>query len=230
MAAPGLIDATRRIAAAASRAGRDPEDVALVIVSKGRSNDEVMALYEAGHRVFAENRAEALVERLEGSLPDDIVWHFVGSVQRRKVKLVARRTALLQSMDRERLEGAWAMQPDPPPVLLQVNVAAEEQKHGYPDDEVLAAAGRLTDQGVAVGGLMVIPPAPQYPEDSRRWFTRLAELGAELTSVHPEAVELSMGMSDDFEVAVECGATMVRLGRTIFGAEEREKDAPRPEV
>ena len=230
MAAEGLIDARRRIAAAAARVGRDPADVLLVVVSKGRSDDEVLSLYEAGHRVFAENRAEALVGRLEGSLPGDIVWHFVGSVQRRKVKLVASRAALLQSMDREPLEVAWAAQPLSPPVLLQVNVASEEQKHGYSADGILAAAARLIDQGIEVHGLMVLPPVPQHPEDSRRWFSRLAQLGGELRAVYPEAAALSMGMSDDFEVAVECGATMVRLGRTIFEAGERENDAPRPEV
>ena len=230
MAAGGLTDARRRIASAASRVDRDPADIELVIVSKGRSDDEVMALYGAGHRLFAENRAEALVARREGSLPDDIVWHFVGSVQRRKAKAIAPHIELLQSMDRERLEASWASQPSPPPVLLQVNIAAEEQKHGYSDDEVLAAADRLADVGVVVRGLMVLPPVPQHPEDSRQWFNLLSALGTELQEAHPQASALSMGMSDDFEVAVECGATMVRLGRTIFEAGERENDAPRPEV
>jgi pyridoxal phosphate enzyme (YggS family) len=230
MAAQGLIDARRRIAAAAARAGRDPADILLVVVSKGRSDDEVRSLYDAGHRVFAENRADALIGRLEGSLPGDIVWHFVGSVQRRKARLVAPRTALLHSMDREPLEATWAAQPVSPPVLLQVNLASEQQKQGYIEDEVLAAAGRLTDHGVAVHGLMVLPPAPQHPEDSRRWFSTLAQLGGELTTVYPGAAGLSMGMSDDFEVAVECGATMVRLGRTIFETGERENSALRPEV
>lgn len=229
MAVDGLTAARRRIAEAAARSGRDAAEVSLLVVSKGRTDDEILDLYEAGHRLFAENRAETLVDRLEGSLPHDIVWHFVGSVQRRKVKQVAPRIELLHSMDREHLEAAWAAQPDRPPVLLQVNLAEEPQKHGYRRDDVLDAATRLADLGVAVRGLMILPPAPQVPEDSRGWFTELAKLGAELRAAYPEAVELSMGMSDDFEVAVECGATIVRLGRTIF---ERggHADARPPEV
>jgi uncharacterized pyridoxal phosphate-containing UPF0001 family protein len=133
-------------------------------------------------------------------------------------------------MDREHLEGSWAAQSDAPPVLLQVNLAEEAQKHGYHRDDVLTAAGRLSDLGVVVNGLMVLPPTPEYPEDSRRWFTALAELGAELQVDRPQASVLSMGMSDDFEVAVECGATMVRLGRAIFEPDEHDDDGGRPEV
>lgn len=230
MAVAALADAERRIAAAARRVGRDPDEVSLVVVSKGRTDAAVLELYDAGHRLFAENRAETLVDRVEGPLPHDITWHFVGSVQRRKVKLVAPRIELLHSMDREHLEAPWAARPEPPPVLLQVNLAEEAQKHGYRREDVLSAAGRLSDLGVTVGGLMVLPPAPEDPEDSRRWFTSLAELGAELQAGHSQATGLSMGMSDDFEVAVECGATMVRLGRAIFEPGEPDDDAHRPEV
>jgi hypothetical protein len=230
MAVAALADAERRIAAAARRVGRDPDEVSLVVVSKGRTDAAVLELYDAGHRLFAENRAETLVDRVEGPLPHDITWHFVGSVQRRKVKLVAPRIELLHSMDREHLEAAWAARPEPPPVLLQVNLAEEAQKHGYRRQDVLSAAGRLSDLGVTVGGLMVLPPAPEDPEDSRRWFTSLAQLGTELQAGHPQATGLSMGMSDDFEVAVECGATMVRLGRAIFELGEPDDDAHRPEV
>jgi PLP dependent protein len=216
MAARGLTRARDRIAAAAARAGRDPAEVLLVVVSKGRSDAAVREIYDAGQRVFAENRAEALQDRLAADLPGDLVWHFVGTLQRRKVRSVAPHVALLHSMDRQHLEPVWATQPHRAPVLLQVNLAAEPQKHGYEADQVLAAADRLTALGVAVRGLMTLPPAPSTPEDSRPWFTRLVELGSRLRDRHPDAIELSMGMSDDFEVAVECGATMVRLGRTIF--------------
>lgn len=216
MAAEGLRRAEERIAAAAGRAGRDPGAVRLVVVSKGRSDAAVGEVYDAGHRLFAENRAEALLGRLDAGFPDDLVWHFVGTVQRRKVKSVAGNVALLHSMDRQHLETAWAAQPHHAPVLLQVNIAAEPQKHGYAADEVAAAAERLADLGVEVRGLMTLPPQPETPEDSRRWFAELAAMGERLRADHPGAVELSMGMSDDFEVAVECGATMVRLGRTIF--------------
>ena len=145
------------------------------------------------------------------------------------MKAIAPKIELLHSMDRERLEPAWAAVPEPPPVLLQVNLAGEEQKHGYDRGDVLGAARRLTDLGVAVLGLMILPPLPQVPEDSRRWFNELARLGRDLRAEFPAASELSMGMSDDFEVAVECGATMVRLGRTIFGEGEATAGARRPE-
>ena len=217
MAADGLIDARRRIVAAAERSGRDPDSVRLVVVSKGQSDEAVQALYAAGHRVFAENRSDSLLARRQGDLPADITWHFVGTVQRRKAEAIAAQIELLHSMDRDRLELAWASLSETPEVLLQVNLAAEPQKQGYRRDGVLAAAGRLLELGVGVRGLMVLPPAPDTPEDSRRWFTALADLGQALRAAHPEADELSMGMSDDFEVAVECGSTMVRLGRAIFG-------------
>ncbi len=220
MAAGGLTRARRRVAAAAARVGRDPREVTVVVVTKNRSHDEILAVYDEGQRVFAENRADALTYRIEGGLPDDVTWHFVGSLQRRKVKVVAPLVGLLHSMDRAHLEAAWAKQSDPPPVLLQVNLAEEPQKHGYRGDEIIAAAERLAALGVEVRGLMIIPPIPSVPEDSRRWFLGLAELGAELQTRYPAATELSMGMSDDFEVAVECGATMIRLGRTIFEAVE----------
>lgn len=216
MVAKGLTRAGERIAAAAERAGRDPAAVRLVVVSKGRSNAAVREVYDAGHRLFAENRAEALLDRLDAGFPDDVTWHFVGTVQRRKVKSIAANVALLHSMDRAHLEASWAAQPHHAPVLLQVNLAGETQKHGYAAGEVPAAADRLTALGVEIRGLMTLPPLPEEPEDSRRWFTQLAALGDRLRADHPKAVELSMGMSDDFEVAVECGATMVRLGRTIF--------------
>lgn len=217
MGAAELNDARRRLAAAAERAGRAPGDVQLVVVTKGRSDAAVAELYRAGQRLFAENRADALLGRQGGALPTDITWHFVGTVQRRKVRAIAPYTALLQSMDRPALEEAWAAQPDPPPVLLQVNAAGEEQKHGYRADELAAAARRLTDLGVVVRGLMTLPPAPRVAEDSRPWFADLAGFGAALREEFPEATELSMGMSDDFEVAVAEGATIVRIGRALFG-------------
>lgn len=229
MAVPELIEARRRITSAAQRAGRQSSDVTLVVVSKGRSDSEVQQLYDGGHRLFAENRAETLASRFGGPLPVDITWHFVGNVQRRKVKVIAPSVELLHSMDRAHLEEAWARQPNPPPVLLQVNIADEPQKHGYPPAEVLEAAQRLVDLGVSVRGLMILPPAPGVAEDSRPWFIELASIGSELRARHPGAVELSMGMSGDFEVAIECGATIVRLGRAIFGTGEPDIAARRVE-
>jgi len=220
----------RRIAAAARRAGRAAGEIRLVAVSKGRSDAAVRDAYTAGQRVFGENRPEALAARAAAGWPDDVEWHMIGHVQRRKLGLVLAHAAMLESMDRLRLAEAMAPRGATLPVLVEVNVAREPQKHGFvPDelDEALVACGRL---GLHVRGLMAIPPRPEDPEDSRPWFERMAELAARTRRRHPETVELSMGMSDDFEVAVECGATIVRVGRAIFGVRTASESTPDPET
>ena len=205
-----------RMAAAAVRAGRDPADVVLLAVSKGHSNDEVRELYDAGQRQFGENRPQGLRGRIEADLPADIEWHFVGNVQRRAIKLIAPSIVLLHSFDRTRLVEPWARLEQPPPVLIEVNLAAEPQKHGFDPGAVHEAADLLAESGISVRGLMIIPPRVDVAEDARPWFARLRELGEVVRADHPEASELSMGMTDDFEVAIEEGASIVRVGRAIF--------------
>ena len=204
------------MAAAAVRAGRDPADVVLLAVSKGRSDDEVRELYDAGQRQFGENRPQGLRGRTEADLPADIEWHFVGNVQRRAIKLIAPSIVLLHSFDRARLVEPWATLEHPPPVLIEVNIGEEPQKHGFDPGAVREAADRVAERGISVRGLMIIPPRVDVAEDARPWFARLRELGEVVQSDHPEATELSMGMTDDFEVAIEEGASIVRVGRAIF--------------
>lgn len=217
MGADGYRGVTRRIEEAADRSARDPADITLVVVSKSRSAEEVRQIYDEGHRDFGENRAEELAAKAP-LLPDDIRWHFVGSVQRRKAAVVRDLTVLLHSMDRMSLARRWASLPgDPPPCLLQVNVGEEEQKHGVLTREAGDVLTDMADLGIRPIGLMAIPPAPVAPEDSRPHFRVLAELFAELRAAHPGLAALSMGMTDDFEVAVEEGATLLRVGRAIFG-------------
>jgi uncharacterized pyridoxal phosphate-containing UPF0001 family protein len=153
---------------------------------------------------------------MDGNLPTDIDWHFVGNVQRRAIKLIAPAIVLLHSLDRASLIPAWARIGDPPPVLIEVNIAAEPQKHGFAPSEVPNAADAVVEAGIALHGLMIIPPRAQRPEDARPWFAQLRELSDALRLSHPSAVELSMGMTDDFEVAIEEGASIVRVGRAIF--------------
>ncbi len=218
MVAERLAAVLARVESAAARSGRSAGDVTLVAVSKGHGVAEIRAAYDAGQRHFGENRAAELAEKAP-LLPDDIHWHFVGTLQRRKVPLVRPRTELLHSLDRFSLVSAWARgESDPPPVLIQVNVAAESQKHGVRPDEVVALLRIAAESGVVCRGLMLIPPIPEAPERSRPWFQRLAALRAQIRPDHPAATELSMGMTDDFEVAVEEGATIIRVGRAIFGA------------
>ncbi|MEA3511891.1 MAG: YggS family pyridoxal phosphate-dependent enzyme [Actinomycetota bacterium] len=225
MATRDLIDVRERIASAAARSGRDANSVTLLAVSKGRSNEDVRDLYEAGQRFFGENRPQGLRDRLDGELPADIIWHFVGNVQRRAVKTIAPVIDLLHSLDRASLANAWARLDRPPPVLIEVNIGDEPQKHGFAPSDVHDIADQLATGGVSVRGLMIIPPRVQIAEDARRWFVALRELRDTLVVEHPGARELSMGMTDDFEVAVEEGASIVRVGRAIFGPTDNESNA-----
>ncbi len=230
MVAERLRRVRERIAAAAREAGRDPAEVTLLVVSKGRSDAAVRAAYAAGVRDFGENRAEELQARHRAGLPEDVRWHFVGPVQRRKVRVIAPGLHLLHSLDRLRLAATWARLEAPPPVLVEVNVGMEPQKHGFLPETVLDAVGEVRALGIEVRGLMAIPPRPRRPEDSRPFFVRLRELRDEVRRVFPEVTELSMGMTDDFPVAVACGATIVRLGRAIFGPASTEPPRPRPDA
>lgn len=216
MASERLNRIRSRIAAAAGRVERDPGSVVLVAVSKGRSVAEIKALYEAGHRDFGENRSAEMASKVP-LLPADIRWHFVGSLQSRKTAEIGADTWLLHSMDRPSLARRWAPLDPPPPCLLQVNLAREPQKHGVDPDAIADQLGLMAELDLRPHGLMLIPPAPDQPEDSRPWFRRLRDLRDELVSEHPELRELSMGMTDDFEVAIEEGATIIRVGRAIFG-------------
>jgi pyridoxal phosphate enzyme (YggS family) len=176
----------------------------------------VLELYDAGQRTFGENRPNGLKERVGAGLPADIGWHFVGNVQRRAIKTIAPPIVLLHSFDRMSLLEPWSRLEHPPPILIEVNLAAEPQKHGFEPDEVLQVADLVADRGVPVHGLMIIPPRVAVAEDARRWFAELRAISEKLQAQHPEAAELSMGMTDDFEVAIEEGASIVRVGRAIF--------------
>lgn len=218
MVADRLRKVQERVAAAAARAGRRPEEITLVAVSKTASRAGLRAAYEAGQRDFGENRAARLAE-VAPLLPADARWHFIGHLQGNKAARVRPVTHLLHSLDRAELAGYWLKGPGrPPPVLVQVNVAGEAAKGGVAPPE----AGRLVEAATALGldvrGLMTIPPLPGRPEDSRPHFRALAALRAALADRFPGLTELSMGMTEDYEVAVEEGATLLRVGRAIFGS------------
>jgi pyridoxal phosphate enzyme (YggS family) len=206
-----------RVADAAAGSGRSPDEVTVVAVSKTMSVDDVLAVYEQGHRDFGENRAGELADKA-AALPEDIRWHFVGSLQSNKTRMVRGVVHLLHSMDRRSLGKAWMKGRGlPPPVLAQVNIGREPQKSGVDPEGVPAALEWMETLGLDVRGLMAIPPEPDRPEDSREHFARLREIRDEVAPSHPSVVELSMGMTDDFEVAVAEGASIIRVGRAIFG-------------
>lgn len=205
-----------RIAEACVRAGRERSEVTLVAVTKGQSVETIRGLYDQGHRDFGENRAQELRDKV-GELPADIRWHFVGPLQTNKVRVVRPAVVVLHSMDREALAVAWLKgQGQPPPVYLQVNVGAEEQKSGVSRAEAPRFCARLVSLGIEVIGLMAIPPLADDPETARPHFSSLRELRDEIVVEHPSVVGLSMGMTDDFEVAISEGATSIRVGRAIF--------------
>jgi PLP dependent protein len=211
--AEALGEVQERIAAAAHRAGRDPDAVTLVAASKTVPLERVADAVALGVTDIGENRAQELVAKadaLERSTPAPVRWHFLGRLQRNKVRVLASRVTWWQSVDREALGSAIARHAPDARLLVEVNLAGEPQKGGCAPGD----AGRLTEQlrglGLRVEGLMTIPP---HGDDPRRWFAALRNLGADLGLDH-----LSMGMTDDYEAAVEEGATMVRVGRALFGA------------
>ncbi len=211
-------EVSERMSLAVERSGRAPGDVTLVAVSKTKSVEDILAVYEKGHRDFGENRAQEMAEKA-AQLPDDIRWHYVGALQSNKARLIRPSTHLLHSMDRMSLASVWAKgQGTAPPVLVQVNTGEEPQKSGVIPGETESLVDRVLAMGIEVRGLMAIPPHSEDPEETRPHFRWLAVLRDRIRERSPGVTDLSMGMTDDFEVAIEEGASFIRVGRAIFGA------------
>lgn len=211
-----------RVAAAAKRAGRAAGSVRVVAVTKDASDAALLAVYEAGGRDFGENRADHLVARAS-LLPEDIRWHFIGRLQGNKVKTVRPVVHLLHSLDRPALAAYWTDGAKTvPPALVQVNVSGEPQKAGVAPGDAARLVEEAIGAGIDVRGLMTIPPVVSDAEGSRPHFAALRELRDRLQGEFPTLRELSMGMTDDYEVAVEEGATILRVGRAIFRASPEE--------
>jgi len=216
-----------RIHRAAERAGRDAGGVTLVGVSKTRPADDVRAAFDAGLRDFGENRvqeAEEKIDALADLRRDGLRWHLIGHLQKNKVRRAAALFDRVHSLDgvalARRLDAAAADAPVRPlPVLLQVDLAGEKTKHGLAEAELEPALGAIRGlAGLRAEGLMLLPPFEEDPEKVRPWFARLRRLADALAGRGLLAERgLSMGMSHDFEVAVEEGATCVRVGTALFG-------------
>jgi pyridoxal phosphate enzyme (YggS family) len=229
-----------RIERAASKAGRDPASVRLIAVTKGVSADRVREAMAAGLRTFGENRVQEGASKIEAlaagtrpsepageplATPDRIEWHLIGSLQRNKARAAARLFDVIHSLDRPELALALAQAAEALgrrlPVLLQINVDEEPQKAGARPAqlrELLEAVERLP--ALEPIGLMAIPRACEDPEQVRPSFARLRSLQDDLNSGRPDERrlrEISIGMSADFEVAIEEGATLVRIGSALFG-------------
>lgn len=230
-----------RISAAAARAGRDPATVRLVAVTKTAPAATIRAAYDLGLRHFGENRIEEAAPKV-ALLPPDIRWHMIGHVQSRKAKQVVQWMQVVQSVDSvrlaARLDRLSAHRSERLPVLLEINISGEPTKAGFRADRWLLdreerqALFSSIGQVVAlphleVEGLMTIAPIVADAEDARATFSALRRLRDELRSTFPDRDwrQLSMGMTDDFEVAIEEGATIVRIGRAVFS----EAPVPAPE-
>ena len=229
MSIPARLSAVReRIDAAARSAGRDPSAVRLVAVSKTFPIELVRAAYDAGHRDFGENRVQEALQKIARSTDLSIRWHLIGHLQTNKARKAASAFAMVQSVDSvellQKLDAAAAEAERTLELLIQVDLAGEATKHGAAPAEVprlLEAAGAC--RAARVVGLMTLPPVPDTPEDSRSWFRRLRDLrDSWRTAGVPASMlrELSMGMSGDFEVAVQEGATLLRVGTAIFGSRD----------
>ena len=228
------------IATAARKSHRDPGEVRLVVVTKSQPLEVVQAAIEAGVRTFGENYAEEAVTKIQSLAGQSgVEWHMIGHVQSRKARLVAEHFALLHSLDSLKLAqriNRFAAESDRVlPVLLEFNVGGEESKGGWEASEESQWQALLTDvssilelPNLRVQGLMTMPPLETDPEDSRRFFQQLRQLRDRLSAAFPQADwrELSMGTSADYPIAVEEGATLVRVGTAIVGARKYKRSNP----
>jgi PLP dependent protein len=224
----GQLAAVRdRIAAAAGRAGRAASSVRLVAVSKTFDAEAVRAAVAAGQTSFGENRVQEALDKAQAAVLQGlpIEWHLIGHLQTNKAKRAASAFAWIESIDRlellKKVDDAAYDAGTRPRVLVQVDLAHEATKHGADETDVdTLVKAALDARAVQLCGLMTVPPFPTVPEDSRPWFRRLREMRDRLVASGLPAAslaDLSMGMSQDFEVAIEEGATMVRVGTAIFG-------------
>jgi PLP dependent protein len=224
-----LADVRERIVRAADRAGRDPSSVRLVAVSKTFGADDVRIAAEAGQVDFGENRVQEAIEKMDLTQDLAIHWHLVGHLQSNKAKKAASHFDMIHSLDRadlgETLDRAASSAQRQLQVLVQVDLAGELTKHGAREDELAAIfdAARAW-RAARVVGLMALPPAVDNPEDARPYFQALSSVRRRLLARGVDEAmltEISMGMSHDFEVAVEEGSTLVRVGTAIFGGRTR---------
>lgn len=213
-----------RIAAACMRAGRKREDVKLIAVSK---TVPLLAMKEAmdeGIMVFGENKVQELVKKSE-ALSSQIEWHMIGHLQANKVKYLPNRVSLIHSVDNRKLaveiQKIGEKHQKVIPILVQLNIAREATKFGLPTDEVYDFVKEIsTFSHIALKGLMTIPPFVENAEENREYFRKMNEIMVDLNAKNIDNVSmnvLSMGMTDDFEVAIEEGATLIRIGTGIFG-------------
>lgn len=222
-----LEEVKNRIAQACIRSGRSPEEVTLIAVSKTKPVSMIQEVYDAGTHVFGENKPQEMKEKVP-QLPADAKWHMIGHLQRNKIKYIIDKACMIHSVDSLRLAEAIneeaAKHGIVMPVLVEVNVAGEESKFGITPEETEGFIRQISIlPHIHVEGLMTIAPFTDNPEENRVYFRSLKKLCVDIAEKNIDNVNmcnLSMGMTGDYEIAVEEGATMVRVGTGIFGARD----------
>lgn len=213
-----------RIQAACDRAGRSRKEVTLIAVSKTKPVEMLQTIYDAGSRDFGENKVQEMCDKIE-QLPTDIRWHMIGHLQTNKVKYIVGRVSLIHSVDSlhlaQEIEKQAAKLDVIVPILVEVNIAEEESKFGIHKEETISLVREVaTLPHIRIQGLMTIAPYVENPEDNRACFRGIKQLSVDIARENIDNVSmdcLSMGMTGDYEVAIEEGATMVRVGTGIFG-------------
>lgn len=230
MITENLNQVRKNIQEACEVSGRDPKEVTLIAVSKTKPVPMLLEAYDAGARVFGENKVQEIVDKYP-QLPEDIQWHMIGHLQRNKVKYIVDKVSMIHSVDSLRLaqtiEQEAAKHDVCVPILLEVNVAQEETKFGLKMEEVLPLVESVAEfPHIKIQGLMTIAPYVQNPEENRPVFRQLKKLSVDIAAKNINNVTmsvLSMGMTGDYQVAVQEGATMVRVGTGIFGERDYSK-------
>ncbi len=220
----------RKIEEACKRAGRDRNEVTLIAVSKTKPVEMLQEVYDENIRDFGENKVQELCDKIE-VMPQDIRWHMIGHLQRNKVKYIVGKVELIHSVDSYRLAEEINIQAKKKniivPILVEVNIAHEESKFGISEDDAIQLVKEIAElENVRIMGLMTIAPYVENPEDNRMYFRKIKELSVDIRNKNIDNVSmsvLSMGMTGDYEVAIEEGATMVRVGTGIFGERNYNK-------
>ena len=230
MLTENLQDVERKIQEACKKTNRSREDITLIAVSKTKPVSMLKEVYDLGIRDFGENKVQELNEKYS-QMPDDMNWHLIGHLQTNKVKQVIGKATLIHSVDSvhlaEVIEKEAAKKDIIVNILIEVNVAEEESKFGLKLNEVIPAIEAIaTFPHIRIKGLMTIAPFVENAEENRSIFSRLQKLSVDIASKNIDNINvgvLSMGMTGDFEVAIEEGATMVRVGTGIFGERDYQK-------
>ena len=223
----------QNIERACKKAGRARSEVTLIAVSKTKPVEMIQEIYDAGCRDFGENKVQELCEKIE-QLPNDIKWHMIGHLQRNKVKyIIDNHVSLIHSVDSYRLAEEINIQAKKKnvivPILVEVNIAMEESKFGISPEDAIALVEQIAElKNVKIEGLMTIAPYVVVAEENRLYFRKIKQLSVDIGNKNIDNVSmkiLSMGMTGDYMVAIEEGATMVRVGTGIFG----ERNYPKQE-